>query len=50
MSQKPRAEMIEQTRAKLIASARQAFASQGYGNTSMDDFTAQVGLTRGAIK
>lgn len=49
MSQKPRAEMIEQTRAKLIASARQAFASQGYGNTSMDDFTAQVGLTRGAL-
>lgn len=49
MSQRPRAEMIEQTRAKLITSARQAFGTQGYGNTSMDDFTAQVGLTRGAL-
>ncbi|AZE78225.1 TetR/AcrR family transcriptional regulator [Pseudomonas synxantha] len=44
-----RAEMIEATRARLIASARRAFATQGYANTSMDDFTAQVGLTRGAL-
>lgn len=44
-----RAEMIEATRARLIASARRAFASQGYANTSMDDFTAQAGLTRGAL-
>lgn len=49
MAQRPRAEMIEQTRTKLIASARHAFGTQGYGNTSMDDFTAQVGLTRGAL-
>lgn len=44
-----RAEMIEATRARLLASARRAFATQGYANTSMDDFTAQVGLTRGAL-
>lgn len=44
-----RAEMIEDTRARLIASARQAFATQGYVNTSMDDFTARAGLTRGAL-
>ncbi len=44
-----RTEMIEATRARLIASARQAFATQGYANTSMDDFTARAGLTRGAL-
>jgi AcrR family transcriptional regulator len=41
--------MIEQTRAKLISSARHAFATLGYGATSMDDLTADVGLTRGAL-
>ena len=49
MGQRPRAEMIEQTRAKLISSARHAFATLGYGATSMDDLTADVGLTRGAL-
>lgn len=49
MSSRPRAEMIEVTRAKLIASARQAFARQGYAKTSMDDLTAEAGLTRGAL-
>lgn len=44
-----RADMIEDTRARLIASARQAFATQGYAQTSMDDFTARAGLTRGAL-
>ncbi|QHF44572.1 TetR family transcriptional regulator [Pseudomonas sp. S35] len=44
-----RTEMIEDTRSRLIASARQAFATHGYANTSMDDFTAHVGLTRGAL-
>ena len=44
-----RAEMIEETRARLIASARRAFATLGYARTSMDDFTAQAGLTRGAL-
>lgn len=49
MSNRPRAAMIEQTRARLIASARQAFARLGYAKTSMDDLTAEAGLTRGAL-
>ncbi|WP_105385689.1 TetR/AcrR family transcriptional regulator [Neorhizobium alkalisoli] len=49
MAHKPRKEMIAETRAKLIASARHAFATQGYAEASMDDFTAQAGLTRGAL-
>jgi len=44
-----RTEMIEDTRAKLLAAARRAFAAQGFAHTSMDDFTAEVGLTRGAL-
>lgn len=46
---KPRKEMIAETRAKLIAAARHAFARQGYAEASMDDFTAGAGLTRGAL-
>jgi AcrR family transcriptional regulator len=46
---KPRTEMIAETRAKLIAAARQAFGTVGYAAASMDDFTAAVGLTRGAL-
>lgn len=46
---KPRNEMIAETRAKLLAAARQAFGSVGYAAASMDDFTAAVGLTRGAL-
>ena len=49
MTRRPRAEMIEETRAKLVAAARHAFGTQGYARTSMDEFTAQVGLTRGAL-
>ncbi len=49
MAHKPRKEMIAETRAKLIAAARHAFATQGYAEASMDDFTAQAGLTRGAL-
>ena len=41
--------MAEQTRAKLVATARRAFAEQGYAQTSMDDFTSEAGLTRGAL-
>ncbi|EFF74536.1 TetR/AcrR family transcriptional regulator [Achromobacter piechaudii] len=44
-----RAQMIEATRAKLLATARQAFERVGYAATSMDDLTAQAGLTRGAL-
>jgi AcrR family transcriptional regulator len=46
---KPRNDMIAETRAKLIAAARRAFGTLGYANASMDDFTAEVGLTRGAL-
>ena len=48
MAQK-RAEMIEETRAKLISAARAAFATVGYADSSMDELTAQAGLTRGAL-
>jgi AcrR family transcriptional regulator len=49
MAHKPRAEMIAETRAKLVAAARQAFGTVGYAEASMDDFTAAAGLTRGAL-
>jgi AcrR family transcriptional regulator len=49
MPRRSRTEMIEETRSKLLASARRAFATQGYAHTSMDDFTAEAGLTRGAL-
>jgi AcrR family transcriptional regulator len=41
--------MMEETRAKLIQSARKAFAAKGYAAASMDDLTAEAGLTRGAL-
>jgi AcrR family transcriptional regulator len=44
-----RAQMVEETRAKLIAAGRRAFATKGYAASSMDDFTAEAGLTRGAL-
>jgi AcrR family transcriptional regulator len=44
-----RAEAMQETRAKLISAARKAFADKGYSGTSMDDLTAAVGLTRGAL-
>ncbi|MCA1439484.1 TetR/AcrR family transcriptional regulator [Ensifer sp. IC4062] len=46
---KPRPEMIAETRAKLLAAARHAFGTIGYAQSSMDDFTAGAGLTRGAL-
>jgi AcrR family transcriptional regulator len=46
---KRRAEMVEETRAKLIQAARRAFAAKGYAASSMDDLTAEAGLTRGAL-
>jgi AcrR family transcriptional regulator len=46
---KRRAEMVEETRTKLIRAARQAFAAKGYADSSMDDLTAEAGLTRGAL-
>ena len=44
-----RTQMMEETRAKLIRAARKAFAAKGYAAASMDDLTAEVGLTRGAL-
>lgn len=41
--------MVEETRAKLIRAARKAFADKGYAAASMDDLTAEAGLTRGAL-
>lgn len=49
MAGKRRSEMMEETRAKLIASARKAFAEKGFAAASMDDLTAEAGLTRGAL-
>lgn len=49
LPRRTRADMIEATRARLIATARRAFAEQGYAQTSMDQFTAAAGLTRGAL-
>ncbi|MDD1961262.1 TetR family transcriptional regulator [Pseudomonas sp. 39004] len=40
---------MEQTRATLLQTARQVFSTRGYGETSMDDLTAQANLTRGAL-
>lgn len=48
MARRTRAEM-EETRATLLATARKVFSERGYADTSMDDLTAQAGLTRGAL-
>lgn len=44
-----RQESMERNKAKLIAAARKAFATHGYAGASMDELTAEVGLTRGAL-
>ena len=49
MAAKRRAETMEENRIKLIGAARKAFAASGFAAASMDDLTAQVGLTRGAL-
>ncbi|WP_169196047.1 TetR/AcrR family transcriptional regulator [Devosia sp. MC1541] len=49
MARKTRAEMMVETRAKLLAAGRKAFAEHGYADASMDTLTADVGLTRGAL-
>lgn len=49
MMARRRVEMMEETRAKLIVAARKAFAEKGYAAASMDELTAEVGLTRGAL-
>ncbi|NIE51744.1 TetR/AcrR family transcriptional regulator [Pantoea sp. Ap-870] len=49
MAARRRANQVEETRGKLIAAARRAFAQKGYSEASMDDLTAAAGLTRGAL-
>ncbi|RYE49576.1 MAG: TetR/AcrR family transcriptional regulator [Hyphomicrobiales bacterium] len=49
MAQRTRSEMIAETRAKLMAAGRKAFTELGYAEASMDHFTSDVGLTRGAL-
>ncbi|MCE6966397.1 MULTISPECIES: TetR/AcrR family transcriptional regulator [unclassified Leclercia] len=49
MAAKRRVEMMEENRAKMIAAARKAFAEKGFAEVSMDELTASVGLTRGAL-
>lgn len=44
-----RIEAMEENRAKMISAARKAFAEKGFANASMDELTASVGLTRGAL-
>lgn len=44
-----RAEAAEQTSARLIATARQAFATQGFAQVSLDALAADAGVTRGAL-
>lgn len=45
----PRALAAEQTSARLIATARQAFAKQGFAQVSLDTLAAEAGVTRGAL-
>lgn len=49
MAASKRAEQVKETRDKLIKAARRAFAEKGYSAASMDDLTAEAGLTRGAL-
>ncbi|MFQ6553742.1 TetR/AcrR family transcriptional regulator [Aestuariibius insulae] len=49
MATASRAKGMEETRAKLIAAARRAFAAEGYAAASMDALTAAAGVTRGAL-
>lgn len=44
-----RAEKAEENRKKLLAAGRKAFAEKGYSDASMDELTAEAGLTRGAL-
>ncbi|WP_411339107.1 TetR/AcrR family transcriptional regulator [Sphingopyxis sp. J-6] len=49
MAARRRAETMKENRGKLIAAGRKAFASEGFAASSMDEMTASVGLTRGAL-
>lgn len=49
MAAKRRIDTMEENRSKLIAAARKAFSLKGFAASSMDELTADVGLTRGAL-
>ena len=49
MATRRRAETMEENRVKLIAAARKSFAKNGFAAASMDELTADAGLTRGAL-
>lgn len=49
MPVKSRAESMEENRLKILSAARKAFANKGFAAASMDELTADVGLTRGAL-
>ena len=49
MPRRTRAETMQETRQKLMRSARSAFADKGFYETSMDDLTSAAGFTRGAL-
>jgi AcrR family transcriptional regulator len=44
-----RAEAAEQTASRLVATARQAFATHGFAHVSLDALAAEAGVTRGAL-
>ena len=41
--------MMQENRLRLIEAGKRTFAAQGYAAASMDELTASVGLTRGAL-
>jgi AcrR family transcriptional regulator len=49
MAARPRLKTMAENRGKLIAAGRKAFATEGFAAASMDELTASVGLTRGAL-
>jgi AcrR family transcriptional regulator len=48
-SRKTRAEMAHDTAARLIATARTAFATEGFAQVSLDALALRAGVTRGAL-
>lgn len=49
MAGKTRSETMEETRNRLLQSARRSFGADGYAATVMDELTATAGVTRGAL-
>lgn len=48
-ARRTRTQMLDATREQLLDAARTHFTQHGYAATSMDELTASVGLTRGAL-